>query len=60
MLVKEVAPYREFNRRRQTWRTAESLDELKEDLRVNGFQSPVMLATDPYHIDTTCTMAATG
>ena len=47
MLVKEVAPYREFKRRRQTWRTAESLDELKEDLRVNGFQSPVMLATDP-------------
>ena len=29
------------------WRTAESLDELKEDVRVNGFQSPVTLAIDP-------------
>ena len=28
------------------WWTAESLDELKEDLRVNGFQSPVTLAID--------------
>ena len=27
--------------------TAESLDELKEDLKVNGLQSPVTLATDP-------------
>ena len=29
------------------WRTVESLDELKEDVRVNGFQSPVTLAVDP-------------
>ena len=29
------------------WRTVESLIELKEDLRVNGFQSPVTLAIDP-------------
>ena len=29
------------------WRTVESLDELKEDVRVNGFQSPVTLAIDP-------------
>ena len=27
--------------------TAESLDELKEDLKVNGLQSPVTLAIDP-------------
>ena len=47
VLVKEVVLYREFNRRRQIWRTAESLDELKEDLKVNWFQSPVMLATEP-------------
>ena len=26
------------------WRTAESLDELKEDVSVNGFKSPVTLA----------------
>ena len=47
MLVKEIVPYQEFNRRRQMWRTVESLDELKEDVRVNGFQSPVTLAVDP-------------
>ena len=27
--------------------TAESLDEVKEDLNINGFQSPVTLAIDP-------------
>ena len=27
--------------------TAESLNELIEDVRVNGFQSPVTLAIDP-------------
>ena len=29
------------------WQTAESLGELKEDLKVNGFQRPVTLAIDP-------------
>ena len=39
-------PIQEFNRRRQMWRTAESLDELKENVRINGFQSTVTLAID--------------
>ena len=29
------------------WQTAESLDELREDLRFSGLQSPVTLAIDP-------------
>ena len=35
MLLKEITPYQEFNRRRQMWSTTESLDE------------PVKLAVDP-------------
>ena len=38
------------------WWTPESLDELKEDVRVNGFSQQLT----PYHLDATCTMATTG
>ena len=34
--------------------TVQSLDELKEDVRINGFQSPVTLAVDP--VSYTCNL----
>ena len=46
-MVEEIVPYQEFSRRRKIWWTTESLDELKEDVSVNGFQRPVPLALDP-------------
>ena len=38
------------------WSTAESLNEPKEDVRGNGFQSPVTLAIDPvsFRCNLTC------
>ena len=36
------------------WQTVQSLDELKEDVRINGFQSPVTLAVDP--VSYTCNL----
>ena len=41
----EIVQYQKFNRRRQRWWIAESLDQLKEDVRL-GFQSPVTSAID--------------
>ena len=36
------------------WQTVQSLDELTEDVRINGFQSPVTLAVDP--VSYTCNL----
>ena len=47
VFAKEIVPYQELNRWRKMRCTAESLDELKGDLKVNGLQSPVTLAIDP-------------
>ena len=37
VLAGEIVQYQEFHRRKQIWWTAESLDQLKEDVRL-GFQ----------------------
>ena len=46
VLAKEIVPYQEFDRRRKIWQAAELLNDLKEDVRANGFPIPVTLAID--------------
>ena len=41
------------------WRTAKTLDEIKEDVSLNGNQNPVKLVIDLYHLDATCRRSTT-